>query len=102
MGLATVPEALRAASKAGRDAVAELRGADCGSPVEKVTAALPGSTAAGAAASFANTWKSTFTAWCDDADQHAAGLETAADTYVAGDDHARSTLPGDGKQSGPR
>jgi hypothetical protein len=97
-----VPEALRAAGKAGHDAIVEIRGADCGGPVDGVSAALPGSRAAGAAGSFASTWKSTFTAWWNDADQHANALAQAADSYVAADHHAQSSLPGEGKLTGPR
>ena len=102
MGFTTVPEALRAGGKAGQGAVGELRGADCGSPVADVAAALPGSTAAGAASAYAAAWKTTFTGWCTDADQHAAALTKAADSYVAADQHAHSSLPGDGKLTGPR
>lgn len=102
MGFGTVPDALRAAGKTGHDAVAELRGADCGGPVDGVSGAMPGSRAAGAAGSFANTWKSTFITWCNDADQHTNALGQAADSYVAADHHAESSLPGEGKLTGPR
>jgi hypothetical protein len=102
MGFTTVPEALRAAGKSAGDAVAALGGADCGSPVADVAGALPGSTAAGAASAFANSWKTAFAGWCDEAGQHAAALAKAADTYVAAEHAAQESLPGDGKLRGPR
>jgi hypothetical protein len=102
MTFTTVPEALRAAGRAGHDALGELRGADCGAPVEGVSGALPGAKAAGASGSFANSWTSTFTTWCNDAEQHSTALDKAADAYITGDDCARSSLPDGGKLTGPR
>jgi hypothetical protein len=102
VGFTAVPEALRSAGKAGQDAVGEVRNADCGSPVEDVSGALPGSKAAGAASSFASTWKTTFLNWCDDAERHANALTQAAETYVEGDHHAQSSLPAGDKLTGPR
>ncbi|MGV9297180.1 MULTISPECIES: hypothetical protein [Amycolatopsis] len=80
MGFTTVPEALRAADRAGRAAVGEIRGADCGTPVHEVSAALPGAKASSAAATFVEFWTATLASWCRDADEHAAALGTAADT----------------------
>jgi hypothetical protein len=102
VGFTTAPEALRATGKAADDAMAELRGVDCGEPVSRLTTALPGGNAAGAATSFGNSWKTSFTTWCADADGQAAALGKAADTYIAGDQHAQSSLPTDGKLTGPR
>jgi hypothetical protein len=102
VGFTTVPEALRAAGKAAGDAVGALRGADCGTPVVEVAAALPGSKAAAAATSIAESWKATFSAWCTDAGQQANALTAAADTYGTGDHAAKSSLPDDGKMTGPR
>lgn len=93
MGFTTVPDALRGAAKDGQDAVQQLRGADCGTPVHAVTAALPGSAAAGAAAAFADSWAATFTELCGGADEHVAALAKAADAYQAADDHTQSSLP---------
>lgn len=93
MGFEAVPDALRAAGRAGEEAVGEIRNADCGAPVADVSAALPGTTSAGAATSFARSWKTTFFGWCDAAGQQAASLIQAADSYIAGDDSANSSLP---------
>ncbi|MFE0022645.1 hypothetical protein [Amycolatopsis sp. NPDC059021] len=102
MGFTTVPEALRAAGRSAGDAMGELRRVDCAGPVAELAGALPGAKAAGAASSFGNSWRSAFTAWCADADEHVASLGKAADTYVAGDAHAQSSLPSDGKLTAPR
>jgi hypothetical protein len=83
LGFTTIPNALRAAGKAAGEAVEALRGADCGSPVADLVEALPGGETTGAASSFAKVWKSTFTAWCEDAERHAIALTQAADTYSA-------------------
>lgn len=101
MGFTTVPDALRAAAQAGQDAVAELRNADCGTPVQGVAGALPGARAASAAASFAHSWASSFTNWCGRSDEHASALAKAADAYVAADDHASSSIPASGTLRGP-
>jgi hypothetical protein len=102
MGFTTVPEALRAAGKAGQGAVGEIRGADCGKPVADVTAALPGSKSAGVTSPFADSWSNMFADWCTKADQHAAALSTAADAYVAGDHASQESIPGGGTPNGPR
>ncbi|MBB2501478.1 hypothetical protein [Amycolatopsis echigonensis] len=102
MGFATVPDALRSAGRAGQTAIGEIRAADCGTPVNGATTALPGAKAAGAAGEFASSWAATLTTWCNDAGEHAAALGKAADTYIAGDDHARDALPGEHKMHGPR
>lgn len=102
MGFTTVPEALRAAGRSAGDAMGELRGVDCAGPVSELATALPGAKAAGAASSFGNSWKSTFTAWCADADEHTTSFGKAADAYVASDHHAQASLPSDGKLTGPR
>ncbi|MGW4395466.1 type VII secretion target [Amycolatopsis nivea] len=102
MGFTTVPDALRSAGRAGQTAVDEIRGADCGTPVNGVAAALPGTKAAGASGEFASSWTATLTTWCNDAGEHAAALGKAADTYIAGDEHARDTLPDEHKMHGPR
>ena len=93
MGFQAVPEALRAASQSGRQAVSELRTADCGGPAADVAAALPGTQTAGAASSYARSWTASFTSWCDDAGQFVADLHQAAATYRTTDDQARDGLP---------
>lgn len=102
MGFTTVPDALRAAGRSAGAAAGTLRGADCGTPVHAVAGALPGAKAAGAATTFAAGWKATLDSWSSDADQHVAALGTAADAYVAGDEHARAALPGEHTMRGPR
>ncbi|WP_165436439.1 hypothetical protein [Amycolatopsis suaedae] len=94
MGFTTVPEALRAAGRAGQTAVDGLAGADCGGPVEGVAGAMPGSRSAGAAGAFSSTWTATFTAWRDEAGGHVAALGTAADTYGTADSNAAESIPG--------
>ncbi len=102
-GFATVPDALRAAGKAAADAVSALRGADCGIPVADLAAALPGSASAGAATGYADGWSSTFTGWCASAEQHAANLTTAADTYSTTEqDNTHLLDPNAGRMRGPR
>jgi hypothetical protein len=93
MGFTTVPDALRAAGKAAGDAMGQLRGVDCASPVSQITAAMPGGKAAGAATQFGDAWKTTFTEWCTEAEQHAEALTHAADLYSQGDLDAASAFP---------
>jgi hypothetical protein len=83
VGYSTIPEALLAAGKAADLAVEDLRTADCGAPVNQVAADLPGSTAGGAATSFAHSWSEAFSAWCRDAGEHADALSDAASSYQA-------------------
>ncbi|GAA3534476.1 hypothetical protein GCM10022222_17520 [Amycolatopsis ultiminotia] len=102
MGFTTVPDALRAAGRSGDSAVGAVRGADCDQALEGVPGALPGSNAAGAARTHADTWGATLKAWCADVEAQAKALSTAADAYVAGDEHAREPLPDGHKMTGPR
>jgi hypothetical protein len=102
MGFTTVPEALRAAGRAADGAMGELRGVDCAGPVSQVAAALPGGNAAGAASSFGNSFKTTFSGWCNEADQQAQSLAKAADAYQRTDHAAAISLPDPGKLTGPR
>ncbi|WP_215547619.1 hypothetical protein [Amycolatopsis sp. CA-230715] len=62
--------------------------------MREVSAAMPGTRSAGAASGYADSWALSFKNWCSEAEQRASRLATAADTYVAGDDHARAILPG--------
>ncbi|MBN6034442.1 hypothetical protein [Amycolatopsis sp. 195334CR] len=94
MGFQTVPDALRAAGKAGQDVVADLcGGGDCGSPFREIAAAVPGGETPGAATAFADSWSTAFTAWCTGAERHAVALAEAADSYADGDRAAGAELP---------
>jgi hypothetical protein len=80
-GFTTMPDAIRAAAKATENAVTALKEADCGTPVGTLADALPGSAAAGAAASYAQSWTTAFTHWCNQADQHGTSLNQVAANY---------------------
>jgi hypothetical protein len=102
MGFHTVPEALRAARRAAADAVAELRGVDCGEPVSALTTAMPGGTTAATAPSSGGSWTTAFTSWCTDAEIHADDLATAADHYQRSDQAGGDELEAAGALHGPR
>jgi hypothetical protein len=80
-GFAAVPDAVRAAGVVMGDAVGLLRGADVGSPVSELAAALPGSVSAGAATDYAGAWKTDFGAWCDQAADQADNMSRIAANY---------------------
>lgn len=61
MGFTTVPEALRAAASAAGEKVGGLRGADCAEPTGRVADAVPGGSAAAAAAHCREAMSTTFT-----------------------------------------
>ncbi|MEV6621576.1 hypothetical protein AB0M83_36725 [Amycolatopsis sp. NPDC051106] len=102
MGFQAVPEALRAARRAAADAVAELRGIDCGEPVCTLTTAMPGGTTAATAPSSGGAWTTAFISWCTDAEIHADGLATAADRYQRTDHAGGDELEAAGALHGPR
>lgn len=102
MGFRTVPDALRAASRASADALSQLRGADCAQPVTGLTQAVPGGQAAPAASSFVTSWGTTFRGWCSDADRYGSDLGVAADRYQAGDHDATTATVDAGRLHGPR
>jgi len=93
MGFTAVPDRLRAAGKAAGQSVGDLRVVDYAGEVSRLTAAMPGGNAAGAAAQFGESWKTTFTEWCAEAQRHAEALAKAADLYSQGDDAAASAFP---------
>ncbi len=102
MGFHTIPEALRSARRSAGDAVAELRGADCGEPIRGLATAMPGGTTAGTAPATGEAWTTTFRSWCADAETQAESLATAADRYQATDRAGRDDLAGAGSLRGPR
>jgi hypothetical protein len=102
MGFHTVPEALHAARRSAAEAVAELRGVDCGEPVCTLAAAMPGGTTAGTAPSMGRSWTTAFKSWCVDAETQAESLATAAERYQATDQAGSDDLTGAGSLRGPR
>ena len=102
MGFQTVPEALRAARRHAADAVGELRGVDCGEPVRRLAAAMPGGTTAEAAPAMGESWTTAFKSWCVEAESQAESLAAAADRYQATDKAGSDDLTGAGSLRGPR
>lgn len=102
MGFRTVPEALRAARRSAADAVGELRGVDCGEPVNALATAMPGGTTAAAAPSSGGSWTTAFKSWCLDADSQAESLGKAADSYQTADHTGGDQLSDTGILRGPR
>lgn len=97
MGFTTIPDALRAAGKSAADAMGELHGVDCASPVARVAGAMPGGNAAVAATHFRDSLATTFTEWCAEGERHAGGLTQAADLYARGDQNVAGVF----LQAGP-
>lgn len=93
MGFTTVPEALRAASSSAGEKVGGLRGADCAEPVGRATGAVPGGSAAAAAAHCRDALSATFTEWCAEAQRFADHLGVAADRYQEGDHGVAEVFP---------
>jgi hypothetical protein len=102
MGFHAVPEALRAAQRTAADAVAELRGVDCGEPVSALATAMPGGTTAGVASSSGGSWTTAFRSWCVDAEGHAKSLAAAAERYQVTDQAGSDELDAAGSLRGPR
>ncbi|MEV4600622.1 type VII secretion target [Amycolatopsis sp. NPDC049253] len=90
MGFTTVPTALRGAAGEKLDS---LRGTDYAEPVGRVAGALPGGSAAAAAAHCRDALSTTFTEWCAEAQRLADHLGVAADRYQQGDHTAAGVSP---------
>lgn len=102
MGFQTVPEVLRTARRHAAEAVAELRGVDCGGPVRRLAAAMPGGTTAETAPAMGESWTTAFKSWCIDAEAQAESLATAAERYQATDEAGNDDLAQTGSLRGPR
>ncbi|RZQ62144.1 hypothetical protein [Amycolatopsis suaedae] len=92
MGFDATPETIQAAGVQAAELATELRGADCGSPVNELTAAIPGTEASGAGMSYATTWAAALASWCEDADEFGSSLSRAAMSYRTADDNARTEV----------
>jgi len=93
MGFTTVPEALRAACSSAGGKAASLRGADIAEPAGRVAGAVPGGSAAAAAAHCRDALSATFAEWCAEAQRFAEHLGVAADRYQQGDHTAAGVFP---------
>ncbi|MDA3626494.1 hypothetical protein [Saccharopolyspora oryzae] len=83
---------LRKASDATLSAVEQARESKLGAVGEKISQALPGSTAAAAATSTSRSWMDSVKRWCQSGTTHAEALARSAATYEATDQGAASDI----------
>ncbi|MER7010807.1 hypothetical protein ABT324_05190 [Saccharopolyspora sp. NPDC000359] len=92
MGYQVLVEELRKASDATVSAVEQAGQSKLGPVGEKISQALPGTTAAPAASSAGRSWMNSVKKWCHAANRHAEALRRSADTYDGTDQGAVSDL----------
>ncbi|MGW1681064.1 hypothetical protein [Saccharopolyspora sp. NPDC002376] len=83
---------LRKASDATLSAVEQAGESKLCAVGEKISQALPGSTAAPAASSTSRSWMDSVKRWCRSGTTHAEALIRSADTYEATDQDAASDI----------
>ncbi|MDA3646355.1 hypothetical protein LZ318_28600 [Saccharopolyspora indica] len=92
MSYQVLVEELRRASDATVSAVEQAGEAQLGAIGEKISRALPGTTAAPAASSTGRSWMDGVKRWCRAGTDHAEALRRSADTYEGTDQGAVSDL----------
>ncbi|KAA5837250.1 hypothetical protein ABT337_15250 [Saccharopolyspora hirsuta] len=92
MSYQVLVEELRKASDATVSAVEQAGESKLGSVGDKISQALPGTTAAPAASSAGRSWTDSVKRWCRSGTTHAEALRRSADTYEGTDQGAVSDL----------
>jgi len=92
VGYSVVGDALRAAATVARATGASAGGADLGGTVDGVGPALPGTTAADAAAALSDAWSDWVAQWQRDMTEHGDHMHDAAGTYDGAEDFGSGAL----------